>query len=55
MLQKCWQDLSRGGYFHDAAPFSLIKSYGFYFRVGEILAKKACRENYPAENFSCLQ
>ena len=31
---KCWQDISRGGNFHDTAPFSFIKSYGFYFSRG---------------------
>ena len=39
--RKCWQDFSRGGNFHDSTHISLIKSYGFYFRVGEIFANKA--------------
>ena len=38
--QKCLQDLSHGGNFHDATPISLIKSYGFYFRAWEIFVKK---------------
>ena len=38
--RKCWQDLQRGGNFHDATPISLIKSYGFYFRVEGNIAKK---------------
>ena len=29
-----------GVIFHDISPISLIKSYGFYFPVGEIFAKK---------------
>ena len=38
---KCWQDLSRGGKFHDYTPISLIKSHGFYFHAGVIFAIKA--------------
>ena len=38
--RKCWQDISRGGNFHDTAPISFIKAYGFNFRVGVIFAKK---------------
>ena len=34
--QKCWQDLSRGGDFHDISPIYLVNSYGFYFPTGEI-------------------
>ena len=47
--RKRWQDLSRGGNFHDITHISLIKSYGFYFHMGEIFAKNAIslkRENY---------
>ena len=33
--RKYWQDLSLGGNFHDATPISLIKSYRFYFRMGD--------------------
>ena len=36
--RKCWQDLSRGGNFHDISPIFFIKSYGFYFPAGEIFA-----------------
>ena len=36
--RKCWQNISRGGYFHDTTPISFIKVYGFYFRVGVIFA-----------------
>ena len=38
--RKFWQDISREGNFHDTTPFSFIKSYGFYFLVGVIFAKK---------------
>ena len=38
---KCWQDVSRGGNFHDTTPISFLKVYGFYFCVGVIFAKKA--------------
>ena len=53
--RKCWQDISRGGIFHDTNPISFIKVYGFYFRVGVIFAKKAkarkTRKLPPHENF----
>ena len=53
--RKCWQDLSRGGNFHDISPISLIKPYGFYFPAGEIFAKYAksrkARKLPPRENF----
>ena len=53
--RKCWQDISRGGNFHDSTPFSFIKAYGFYFRVGVIFAKKTkarkTRKLPPRENF----
>ena len=53
--RKCWQDISRGGNFHDTAPISFIEAYGFYFRVGVIFAmnKKALktRKLPPRENF----
>ena len=52
--QKCWQDLSRRGNFHDISSISLIKSYGFFFPTGEIFAKKAIsrktRKLPPREN-----
>ena len=32
--QKCWQDITRGGNFHDTSPVSFIKAYGFYFGMG---------------------
>ena len=38
--RKCLQDISRGGNFHDTTLISFIKVYRFYFRVGEIFAKK---------------
>ena len=34
--RKCWHYLSHGGNFHDISPVSLVKSYGFYFPMGEI-------------------
>ena len=53
--RKCWQDISRGGNFHDTTPFSFIKAYGSYFRVGVIFAKKTkarkTRKLPPRENF----
>ena len=53
--RKRWQDISRGGYFHDTTPISFIKEYGFYFRVGIIFAKKTTtrktRKLTPRENF----
>ena len=53
--QKCWQDVSHGGNFHDTSPISFIKAYGFYFRVGVIFAKKTrarkTRKLPPRENF----
>ena len=43
---KSWQDISRGGNFHDTTPISFIKAYVFYFCVGLIF-----REEYKsAEN-----
>ena len=53
--QKCWNDLSRGGNYHDISPISFIKSYGCYFRVGVIFAKKAKSQtcqNYPNAKIS---
>ena len=38
--RKCWQDISRGGNFHDTTSISFIKAYGFYFCVGVIFVKK---------------
>ena len=50
--RKCWQDISRGGNFHDIAYISFIKAYGFYFRVGVIFAKKTkTRKLSPREKF----
>ena len=44
--RKCWQDISRGGNFHDTAPISFIKAYGFNFCVGVIFAKKPTRTKW---------
>ena len=53
--RKYWQDVSRGGNFHDFTPSSFIKPYVFYFRVGVIFAKKTksrkTRKLPPRENF----
>ena len=53
--RKCWQDVSRGGNFHDSTHISFIKTYGFYFRVGVIFTKKTkslnTRKLPPRENF----
>ena len=38
--QKCWQDISRGGIFHETTTISFIKAYGFYFRVGVIFPEE---------------
>ena len=52
---KFRENLSREGYFLDYAPISLIKSYRFYFRVGEIYAMRATLQKTqklpPRENF----
>ena len=51
-LGECWQDISRGGNFHDPTPISFIKAYGFYFRVVVIFAKKTKTRKFPPrENF----
>ena len=54
-MQKCWQEISRGGNLHDTTPISFIKVYGFYFGVGDIFTKKTKSENTqklpPRENF----
>ena len=55
ILWKHLQDISRGGDFHGITPISLIKSYGFYFRVGEIFGKKVISQKtmklHPHKNF----
>ena len=57
--RKLRQDISHGGNFHDTAPISFIKAYGFYFCVGVIFAKKTkawkTRKIPPRENFPRLQ
>ena len=57
--RKCWQDISRGGNFHDTAPISFIKAYGYNFRVGVIFAKKTkarkTRKITPTRKFPRLQ
>ena len=53
--RKCWQDLSRGGNFHDTAPISFIKAYGFFFAWGLFSRKRQKREkrkNYPHAKIS---
>ena len=50
--QKCWQDISRGGNFHDTTPISFIKVYGYYVRVGVIFCENVkSRKLPPRENF----
>ena len=53
--RKCWQNISRGGNFHDTTHISFKKAYGFYFRVGVIFAKmtkaRKTRKLPPRENF----
>ena len=52
--EKCRQDISRGGNFHDTT-ISFIKAYRFYFHVGVIFAKKTKARKLlklpPDENF----
>ena len=38
--RNCWQNISRGGNFHNTTPISFMKAYGFYFRVGVMLCIK---------------
>ena len=45
--RKCWQDISRGGHFHDSTRISFIKKYGSYFCVGVIFAKKTKTRKLP--------
>ena len=55
--KKGWQDISRGGNFHDTTPIPFIKAYGFYFRVGVVFAKKTKRKkrkNYPHAKISTI-
>ena len=53
--RKCWQDISRGGNFHDTSPISFREAYGFYFCIGVIFAKNAkaqkTRKLPPREKF----
>ena len=53
--RKCWQDISRGGDFHNTTPISFIKVYEFYIRMGVIFAKKTkeqiTRKLPPHKNF----
>ena len=53
--RKCWQDLLRGGYFHNTTPMSFIKAFGLYICVGVIFVKKTktrkTRKLPPRENF----
>ena len=39
-LRICWQALSHGCNFQDTSPICWIKSYGFYFHVGEIFCEE---------------
>ena len=53
--RKCWQDLLGGSYFHDCAPISSIKPYGFYFSCADIFAMKSASQKTqklpPLDNF----
>ena len=44
-----------GMYVYDTAPISFIKSYGFYFRVGEIFARKTLSQKTQKLTFPRLQ
>ena len=48
--RKRWQDISRGGNFHETTPFSFINAYRFYFRMGVIFVKTKTRKLPPCEN-----
>ena len=53
--RKRWQDMSRGGNFHDITHISFTQAYGFYFRMGVIFAKKTKARktwNYPHTKIS---
>ena len=41
ITDTCLKDLSRGCYFQDNTPISLIKSYECYFCAGKIFTKQA--------------
>ena len=57
--RKCWQDISRGGYFHDTTPNSFIKVYGVFFsRGGNFREKDKSAKNAkitPTRKFPRLQ
>ena len=47
ILRKCWENISRGGNFHDSTPISFIKAYWFNFHMGVIFAKKTNAQKLP--------
>ena len=53
--RKRWQDISRGGNFHDISHISFLQAYGVFFRVGVIFAKRTktqkTRKLPPPKNF----
>ena len=57
ILRKWWQDISRGGNFHDTTPIYFIKAYGFYFS-GNFCEEDKSAKNMkitPTRKFSHLQ
>ena len=55
--EKCWKDPSPGDNDHDTSPISLIKSYGFYFRLWEVfrnknISQKKTTKKLPQEKLS---
>ena len=56
--RKCWQDISRGGNFHDSTPIFFIKAYGFNFRAGVFREEYQSAKNAkisPTRKFPRLQ
>ena len=52
--QKCWQDISMEGNFHDTTTISFIKEYGLYFYAGVNIREDKSAKNAkipPRENF----
>ena len=45
--EKVGKNFHMGENFQDISPISLIKSFGFYFPMGEILAKKVMSQKNP--------
>ena len=48
ILRKYWQDISRGGNFHETIPISFINAYGF-FTWGQFSRRR--KEHEKRENY----